>query len=155
MEDKIINKNKNCIQRKSKIFEHTNISKDGEDVCIFCKIAKGEIPAEKVYEDDNFIGILDINPEMKGHTLVFPKKHFQTILDTPSSLGNEFLEAIKSVALDLIKKEKAEGFNVIFNTNKIAHQEVPHVHAHVMPRKTGDQMRLDITGGLREKKKKK
>tara|TARA_Y100000310_G_scaffold304305_1_gene343323 strand:- start:519 stop:902 length:384 start_codon:yes stop_codon:yes gene_type:complete len=121
--------------------------------CIFCKIIKGEIPADKVYEDDNFIGILDINPEMKGHTLVIPKKHFKTLLDTPSSLGNEYLEAIKKVALDLIKKEKAEGFNIIFNINKIAGQEVDHVHAHVVPRKSDDGCRLKLDGGLREKKK--
>jgi histidine triad (HIT) family protein len=123
--------------------------------CIFCKIAKGEIPAEWVYEDDNFLGILDINPEMLGHTLIFPKKHFQTILDTPSSLGNEFLEAIKKVSLNLIKKEKAEGFNIVFNTNKVAGQEVPHVHAHVMPRKQNDGMRLKMVDGNRDKKREK
>ena len=120
--------------------------------CIFCKIVAGEIPAEKVYEDDNFVGILDINPEMKGHTLIFPKKHFKTILDTPSSLGNEFLDAIKKVALQLIDKEKAEGFNIIFNTNKIAGQEVDHVHTHIIPRKKNDECKLKLVNGLRDEK---
>lgn len=125
-----------------------------KDDCLFCKIVSGEIPSEKVYEDDNFIGILDINPESEGHTLILPKKHFQTILDTPNSLGNEFLEAIKIVALDLIKKGKAGGFNIVFNTYKLAGQEVEHVHAHIIPRKTGDGMKLIMVNGLRDKKKK-
>jgi histidine triad (HIT) family protein len=120
--------------------------------CLFCKIAKGEIPCEKVYEDDNFISILDINPETEGHTLVIPKKHFETILDTPNTLGNEFLEAIKNTALKLIEKYKAEGFNLVFNNFKIAGQEVEHVHAHIMLRKSGDGMKLKMINGLRDKK---
>lgn len=120
--------------------------------CIFCKIVKGEIKSEKVYEEDNFLAVLDVNPETEGHTLVLPKKHFKTILDTPSSLGEEFLDAIKKTALQLIDKHKAEGFNVVFNTNKVAGQEVDHVHAHIMLRKSGDGMKLKMSGGLREKK---
>jgi len=122
--------------------------------CIFCKVVKGEIPSKRVYEDDNFLAILDINPETEGHTLVMPKKHFKTILDTPSSLGNEFLDAIKKVSLKLVEKYKAEGFNVVFNTNRIAGQEVDHVHAHILLRKSSDGMKLKMKGGLREKKKK-
>jgi histidine triad (HIT) family protein len=121
------------------------------DDCIFCKIVKGEIPSEKVYEDDNFIGFLDINPEVKGHTLVIPKKHFKTLLDMPSSLGNEMLEAIKKISLELIDKQKSGGVNVVFNINKIAGQEVDHVHAHILPREKGDGIRL-IANGLRDKK---
>jgi len=121
--------------------------------CIFCKIVKGEIPSEKVYEDDNFISILDMVPETEGHTLVIPKNHFKTILDLPNSLGNEFLEAIKNTTLKLMDKYKAEGFNIIFNNYKIAGQEVDHVHAHIMLRKQGDGMRLKMINGLRDKKK--
>lgn len=120
--------------------------------CIFCKIAKGEIPSEKVYEDDNFLSILDITPETIGHTLVIPKKHFKTILDVPTSLGNEFLEAIKNTTLKLIKTHKAEGFNIVFNNYKIAGQEVDHVHAHILLRKKEDGMKLKMVNGLRDKK---
>lgn len=122
--------------------------------CIFCKIANKEIKSDLVYEDENFIGILDINPEMKGHTLVFPKNHFETILDTPSSMGNEFLDAIKKISFDLIKKEKSEGFNVVFNINECAGQIVHHVHAHILPRKKGDGMKIKMVNGLRETKTK-
>src|SRR3989344_9340298 len=70
--------------------------------CIFCKIASGEIPSTKVYEDKNFIGILDANPRTEGHTLIIPKQHFKNFLDLPASLGNEMLEAIKKISADLI-----------------------------------------------------
>ena len=110
--------------------------------CIFCKITSGEIPAEKVYEDDNFIGILDVNPKAEGHTLIIPKKHFKTLLDMPSSLGNELLDAIKKIGLDLIEKRKAEGFNLVVNNFEPAGQVVAHAHIHIIPRKTNDDVRL-------------
>lgn len=106
--------------------------------CIFCKIIAGKIPSEKVYEDDNFVGFLDINPFTKGHTLVIPKKHYKTLLDVPSSLFGEFLDVGKKVALKLIEGEKAEGFNLMMSNFEVAQQEVPHVHLHVVPRRKGD-----------------
>ena len=107
--------------------------------CIFCKIAKGEIPAKRIYENDNFFCILDISPVTEGHTLVIPKKHFETILDIPNNLGPELLECIKKISLDLINKGKAEGFNVIQSNYEVAQQEVPHAHFHIIPRKKGDK----------------
>ena len=109
----------------------------GEKDCIFCKIVNREIESEIVYEDDNFIGILDINQVAEGKTLIVPKKHFKTILDMPSSLGNEMLEAVKKVALKLIDEGKAEGFNILINTYEVAGQVVPHAHIHILPRKKG------------------
>lgn len=109
--------------------------------CIFCKIVNKEVPATIVYEDDNFIGFLDINQVADGKTLIIPKKHFKTILDMPSSLGNEMLEAIKKISLDLINKGKAEGFNLLMNNFEVAGQVVPHAHIHVLPRKKGDGLK--------------
>lgn len=109
--------------------------------CIFCKIVKGEAPAEKVYEDDNFLGFLDVNQVADGKTLIVSKKHYKTLLDMPSSLGNEMLEAIKKVGLDLIDKGKAEGFNVLINSFEVAGQVVPHAHIHILPRKKGDGLK--------------
>ena len=117
--------------------------------CIFCKIVKGEIKADIVYRDDNFIGFLDISPKTEGHTVIISRKHFRNLLDMPSSLGNEMLEAVKNVALDLIKNgkvkagslssdNKVSGFNLIANNEPAAGQVVFHAHMHVIPRKKDD-----------------
>ena len=106
--------------------------------CIFCKIVRGEIPAEKVLESANFIVIKDANPKTKGHSLVIPKKHYKTLLDVPDSLMGEFLETAKEVAFKLLKENKAEGFNLLMSNFEVAQQEVPHVHLHIVPRTKGD-----------------
>lgn len=112
------------------------------DECIFCKILKGEIPCTKTYEDDNFVGILDLHPKSKGHTLVISKKHFRNLLDMPNTLGNELVEAIKNISLNLIKEKKAEGVNILFNTEPVAGQVVFHLHAHIIPRKKDDGLKM-------------
>lgn len=114
---------------------------DFDENCVFCKIVRGEIPSKKVYNDDNFIGILDINPKAEGHTLIISKKHFKNILDIPNTLGNEILEAIKDISLDLIKQGKGEGFNVIANNGDVAGQAVNHFHLHIIPRKSRDGLK--------------
>ena len=73
------------------------------DDCIFCKIAGGEIPSEKILETDNFFAIKDIHPKTQGHSIVISKKHYKTLLDMPSSLLGEFLETGKKLALKLLK----------------------------------------------------
>jgi len=112
------------------------------DNCVFCKIIKSEITSEKIYESDNFIGILDIHPAAEGHTLIIPKKHFKTILDLPNSLGEELLEAIKTISLNLIDEKKAEGFNIVQSNYESAQQEVPHLHFHIIPRKKHDGLNI-------------
>ena len=109
--------------------------------CIFCNIAKGEIPAKKIYENDNFFSIPDANPQAEGHTLVISKKHFETTLDMPNSLGTELLDCIKKTAMKLIEKYKAEGFNIVNNNFEVAGQIVKHAHYHILPRKKGDKVK--------------
>lgn len=110
--------------------------------CVFCKIAKGEIPAKKIYENDNFFSIPDAHPRTKGHSLVISKKHYETILDMPSTLGQELLDCIKKTALNIIDETKAEGVNVIGNNFEAAGQVVKHVHLHIIPRKKGDGLKV-------------
>ena len=69
------------------------------DDCIFCKIIKGEIPCYKVYEDDKVIAFLDVNPLSKGHTLVMPKEHFETVLDIPSDLYSYLAQVVLRASL--------------------------------------------------------
>ncbi|MEM0465483.1 MAG: HIT family protein [Candidatus Pacearchaeota archaeon] len=109
--------------------------------CIFCKIVKGEIPSNKVYEGENFIGILDINPKAEGHSLIISKKHYRNLLDISTDLGNEIISAFKEIALKLKEEGKAEGFNLVVNNEPDAGQVIMHAHLHVIPRKRGDGLR--------------
>lgn len=107
--------------------------------CIFCKISKKEIPIEKtIYENDNFFSILDQNQEIKGHALVIAKKHFNTILDFPTTLGPELIDCIKETSLKITKEYGATGFNVVQNNFKSSGQIVNHIHFHIIPRKEDD-----------------
>lgn len=110
--------------------------------CIFCKIVNGEIKAKIVYNDRNFIGILDANPKSEGHTLIISKKHFRNLLDLPVSLGNELLDSIKKVSLKLIENGSAEGINIISNNETSSGQVVFHTHVHIIPRKKDDELKL-------------
>ena len=101
------------------------------DNCIFCKIAKGEIPCIKVYEDNDYIGFLDIKPLTKGHTLIIPKKHFRWVYDVGDQGG--YWKAAQTVAQRLVQKKMAEY--VMFVTWG---EEVHHSHIHVIPRYEGD-----------------
>lgn len=112
--------------------------------CIFCKIVSGEISSKRIYENENFFSIADKNPTKEGHSLVISKKHFETILDAPNSLGPEFLDCIKTTALKLMDKYDCEGFNCINNTNEVAGQVVKHVHFHIIPRKKNDGLKLTV-----------
>ncbi len=115
-----------------------------KDDCIFCKISQGNVDEKKIYEDDNFFSILDVNPEVKGHSLVISKNHFKNILEMPSSLGPELLDAIKKTSLILMKKYGAEGFNIINNNFEAAGQIVNHVHFHILPRKKGEKLNFNF-----------
>tara|TARA_Y100000310_G_scaffold275227_1_gene291678 strand:+ start:251 stop:604 length:354 start_codon:yes stop_codon:yes gene_type:complete len=109
--------------------------------CIFCKIVKGEIPSEKIWEDDNFLAILDIKPVGEGHTVVIPKKHFGNLLELDEETSGKYIEALKEVGGVLLEKYDSEGFNAVLNNGKAAGQVVGHVHFHMLPRKQGDGKR--------------
>jgi histidine triad (HIT) family protein len=112
--------------------------------CVFCKIVKGEIESKKIFESENFIAFKDANPRTEGHSLVVPKKHYETLLDVPSILFGEFLSVVQDVAMKQIKETKAEGFNLIMNNFKVAGQIVPHVHMHILPRKESDGFEISV-----------
>ena len=109
--------------------------------CVFCKIARKEIPVEIIEESENFLAFPDKNPIAKGHTLIISKKHFSNIIDLPCILGSELLGMIKTIVEKRIK-EKAEGFNIATNIGQAAGQVVMHIHVHIIPRKKGDSVNL-------------
>lgn len=113
-----------------------------DNSCVFCKIARGEINSEKIFDSDNFFAIMDINPVSEGHALVIPKKHFVTLLDVPNNLGNEMLKMIKDVSGKLMDDKLGDGFNLVMNNLEVAGQEVMHAHVHVIPRKEDDDVKI-------------
>lgn len=118
--------------------------------CVFCKIIKGEIPSEKVYEDEDAIAFKDIQPAAPIHILVIPKKHIANLLDVKeedSYLIAHIYQIINKIAKDIgIEKE---GFRVIANCGKDAGQEVMHIHFHIL---AGRKLGAKIVGDSEETK---
>ncbi|KAH8989413.1 HIT-like protein [Lactarius hatsudake] len=98
--------------------------------CIFCKIIKGEIPSFKLLETEFTFSFLDMNPLSKGHSLVIPKFHGEKLHDVP----DEYLADTLSIAKKIAIAQGAENYNILQNNGRIAHQEVDHVHFHVIPK---------------------
>ena len=106
--------------------------------CVFCKIAKGEIPADKIYEDDNFFAFLDINPVNPGHVLVVPKNHYENIYSAPDEILCDIGSLVKKISIAVKQGVNADGINIIMNNESAAGQIVPHAHFHIIPRFTDD-----------------
>lgn len=102
--------------------------------CLFCKIVMGEIPSDKVYEDSEVIAFLDINPRNPGHTLVVPKKHYETIMEMPENEAAELFKTVKKMAVAVKRGMKADGISIGQSNERAAGQVIPHVHFHVIPR---------------------
>ena len=102
--------------------------------CIFCKIAKGEIPSEKIYEDEYTYAFLDIYPGNHGHTLVIPKEHFENIYSIPDEEWCRLMLTVKKVADAAKRGMDADGINLFMNNEEAAGQEIPHAHIHIIPR---------------------
>ena len=115
----------------------------GED-CLFCKIASGEIGSEKVYEDDHVIVFLDIFPLAPGHTLIVPKKHYDTLNNTPDSVLARLISASKQTSRALTRAFNCEGINLFQNNGKAAGQEIHHAHFHVVPRFVDDGLSIKL-----------
>ena len=102
------------------------------DDCLFCKIARGEIPSRKVFEDDEIFAFHDINPARPVHLLVIPKRHI-TSLATVGDADAPVLGRMLAVANKLASENGSpDGFRVIINSGRVGGQEVAHLHAHIV-----------------------
>ena len=109
--------------------------------CVFCKIAQGEIPADKIYEDKNFLAFLDIKPNNPGHALIIPKKHYENLYEMPDEVLSAIAPLIKKLAIAVKKGTGADGINIGMNNEGSAGQIVPHAHFHIIPRFSNDGLR--------------
>lgn len=106
--------------------------------CLFCSIAKQQIPAEIIYDDADTLAFLDIHPRALGHTLVIPKTHAENLLTLPTSLFQPFFLTVARVT-DMLRKNLASaGFTIGINHGRVSGQEVDHLHVHILPRFAGD-----------------
>ncbi len=106
--------------------------------CIFCKILAGQIPSERVYEDEQAVAFLDINPVAPGHALLVPRSHHANLLETPHEVLSALMAAAPKVAAALLKATGAEGFNFVQFNGACSGQVVFHIHFHIIPRRPGD-----------------
>jgi histidine triad (HIT) family protein len=100
--------------------------------CIFCRIVRGEIPSKKVYEDEDIFVFHDVRPQAPVHFLIVPKEHVPTLYEAGMAQHRAFGKML-ALAGELARKEGAtDGFRTIINTGRVGHQEVYHVHMHVI-----------------------
>ena len=100
--------------------------------CIFCRIVRGEIPARKVHEDDLVLAFHDVRPQAPVHLLLIPKKHVATLYDAQGADEPAFGRMLALAGRLARETGAAEGFRTIVNTGRVGHQEVYHVHMHVL-----------------------
>lgn len=107
--------------------------------CVFCRIVAGEVPAHTVLETDDLVAFLDTRPVFKGHVLLVPRDHVETLPDLPAELRDPFLAQAQRLATAMKDGLGAQGSFVAIN-NTVS-QSVPHLHLHVVPRTKGDGLR--------------
>src|SRR3954453_13216874 len=104
--------------------------------CVFCSIIAGEVPAEVVLDEPDFVAFLDARPVFKGHSLLVTRQHVVTLPDLPAGLRDGFLEAAQRLARAVVDGLGAQGSFVAMNN--VVSQSVAHLHLHVVPRTKGD-----------------
>ena len=105
--------------------------------CIFCKIAKKEIPAHIIMETENSMAFLDAFPVSRGHTLVIPKNHYEKVQDIEETDNTDMFNTVRSI---ISKVDKITGSTLLaIHNGKESGQEIPHVHVHLIPRELSDQ----------------
>ncbi|HEX6558225.1 MAG TPA: HIT family protein [Longimicrobiales bacterium] len=115
-----------------------------DEACIFCRIIGGEEMVSVVYEDDQAIAFLDIQPVNPGHTLVVSKQHYATIFDLPDELLSHCVRVAKRLAKGLKRAMGAEAINVFSANGKAGGQDVLHFHLHLIPIREGEPFLLQL-----------
>jgi histidine triad (HIT) family protein len=107
--------------------------------CVFCAIIAGEVPAHMVLADDDVVAFLDSRPVFKGHVLVMPRQHYETLASLPEDLVGPLFSRVRQVSAAMPEALGAQGSFV--GLNNTVSQSVPHLHVHVVPRTRGDGLR--------------
>lgn len=115
--------------------------------CIFCRIARGEVPSKTIYEDETFRVILDLGPAARGHALILPKTHAADLYELPEETAAAAMKLARKVALRMREKLHCDGLNLVQNNGVVAGQTISHFHLHVIPRYEGDGQTINWVPG--------
>ena len=118
-------------------------------MCIFCKIIEGEAPAHRVYEDELTMAFLDANPAADGHTLVVPRHHEARIERLPPEIYEAVWASVKRLVPPIEKAMEASASNIDVHNGRAAGQLIPHVHVHIIPRRSQSSMITDVASRMR------
>jgi len=110
----------------------------GSGDCVFCKIIAGDIPCHRVFENEHLLAFLDIAPLARGHTVVIPKAHAERLDQLEPEVVAEIGRQLGRIGRRVVSATAAEGYNVLQNNGSVAGQVVPHVHFHIIPRRSDD-----------------
>lgn len=108
--------------------------------CLFCSLASGKIPSQKIYEDDACLAVLDIRPAAKGHVLLFPKKHYQLLGQMSDVETGKLFVLANKLSRVVFETVQAEGTNIYVASGAAAGQTMPHVVVHIIPRWKNDKV---------------
>ncbi len=112
--------------------------------CIFCEIAAHHASAEILFESENVISFLDINPVNYGHALVIPKNHYEVFADVPQHEFDELMYAVQKIFEAVKISLNADGINIVSNNGRAAGQSVFHFHFHIIPRFDNDNFKINL-----------
>ena len=140
-------------QEKVKNMSPEELKEFQKQQCIFCQIIDGKVASKKVYEDDLSLGILDINPANPGHVLLMPKEHFPLMPLIPEDIIAHLFMVAKAISRVMLTAVNAEGAYIFVANGSAAGQRAQHFMLHVIPRKTGDKVKMDIPVKKLSKKK--
>jgi histidine triad (HIT) family protein len=112
------------------------------DDCIFCKVLDGELPSEKVYEDEHTVAVMDINPWTRGHAVVIPRRHAKDVFEISDDDLSAVIHAAKRLATMMRDTLGCDGVNLLQSNGAAAWQTIFHLHFHVIPRYDDDPLEL-------------
>ncbi|MCD6523009.1 MAG: HIT family protein [Candidatus Diapherotrites archaeon] len=110
--------------------------------CVFCDIVAGKEKASKIYEDEHTLAFMDIGQVTKGHVLVIPKRHIETIDEMSEQDALHLARTVYIITKAVKQALNAEGINIIQSNGKAAGQHIKHIHFHILPRFTGDGIEI-------------
>jgi histidine triad (HIT) family protein len=114
-----------------------------DPACVFCKIVAGTIPCFKLWEDAETLAFMDINPGNPGHALAISKEHWENVAAMPPALLGPVMATAQRVARAIEAALRPDGINLVQANGPGAAQSVFHFHVHILPRRTGDELKLN------------